>query len=236
MKTRIIAGLIAGLAISSNAFAATVFYQGFNDNSLLSLGNGGLAITSLPVTTGLTVSGNIDVVASPNGYGIPQPTSNFVDLDGTTGPGKLTSNQSYAYNAGDTITLSFFLGGNERGYPSDVFNLAFTSGPILLASNISGTGYFSGSLAGLFGSGSQSLSLASTDDFILSTISFTAGAAGTFGFSLGTTSADNVGPIIDEIKLDISAVPGPMVGAGLPGLVIALGALVALRRRRMGIA
>jgi len=37
---------------------------------------------------------------------------------------------------------------------------------------------------------------------------------------------------IDNLSLDARAVPGPIVGAGIPGLVIALGGLVALARRR----
>lgn len=34
-------------------------------------------------------------------------------------------------------------------------------------------------------------------------------------------------------RIDAAAVPGPIVGAGLPGLVTVLGGLIALRRRRM---
>jgi cytochrome c biogenesis factor len=67
------------------------------------------------------------------------------------------------------------------------------------------------------------------------TFSFTALTGGTFGFSFGTTSGDDKGPLLDNVGLDISpaAVPGPVVGAGLPGLVMAFGALIAWRRRRM---
>jgi len=44
----------------------------------------------------------------------------------------------------------------------------------------------------------------------------------------------NIGLIdVRQIRLgEFQAVPGPVVGAGLPGLLIACGALVALARRR----
>ena len=42
---------------------------------------------------------------------------------------------------------------------------------------------------------------------------------------------DGGGP--SAFALSVSAVPGPILGAGLPGLVMAIGGFVALRRRRM---
>ena len=227
MKIRIIAGLIAGLAISSSASAAQVFFQDFEG-----LTPDAPFITPLP---GFTVSGTVDVVGAGNPYSI-SVSSNVVDIDGTPGPGTITSSTSYAFNAGDRVTLSLLLGGAQRGSASDDFILGWTlSGPMTVT-NVSGTGYFNfANIASVLApaSGSQSIFLASTDPYLLSSVSFTATAAGTFGFSFGSTSADNVGPLIDNIGLDISAVPGPVLGAGLPGIVIALGALVALRRRRM---
>jgi LPXTG-motif cell wall-anchored protein len=38
--------------------------------------------------------------------------------------------------------------------------------------------------------------------------------------------------VINTASLNIASVPGPMVGAGLPGLVMALAGFVAWRRRR----
>jgi hypothetical protein len=227
MKIRIIAGLVAGLAFLSPASATQVFFQNFE----------GLT-PDAPYTAplpGFTVSGTIDVVGVGNPYTIVT-SSNIVDLDGSPGPGTITSSTSYAFNAGDRVTLSFLLGGAQRGSPSDNFTLGWLLSSAMTVTDIVGTGHFGSlNIASAFAptSGSASITLAGDAGFLLSSVSFIATAAGTFGFSLGTTSADSIGPLVDNIGLDISAVPGPVMGAGLPGLVIALGVLVALRRRRM---
>ncbi len=212
MKLRIVVGLIAGLAISTSASATTVFTEGFD----------GLASNSLNVTAlgpNVTVSGGVDVVGQVNNYGINNiTTGNVIDLDGTPGPGSLiATNAPFAFNAGDRITLSFLLSGSQRSSAADNFFIGYTFGSATALKDITGTGYFNFvnfASAVAPSSGSQSISLLGTAGFVQTSVSFTALQSGTFGFSLGTTSADNVGPLIDNISLDISsAVPEPSTWA-----------------------
>jgi hypothetical protein len=220
MKIKIVAGLIAGLALSSPASASPVFFDGFESDSP------GLSLVTL---NNFAVTGQVDVVAAGNGYGIVAYSGNVIDLDGSPGPGSIARSQAFA--AGDKVTLSFVVGGAQRGSELDRFLLGFTFGGAQV-SDVSTTGVFgSPALSGT--DGSLFADLLGNAAYQFSTFSFTALTAGSFGFSFGTTSADSIGPLLDNVGLDISAVPGPVMGAGLPGLVIALGALVALRRRRI---
>src|SRR5437879_988066 len=110
MKKRIIAGLIAGLAISSSASATQVFFDGFEGDSPA------LSVTTL---ANFNVTGQVDVVAAVNGFGITAYSGNVVDLDGSPGPGSIAIASSYVFAPGDKIILSFVVGGAQRGSSSD---------------------------------------------------------------------------------------------------------------------
>jgi hypothetical protein len=219
--------LAASVALAAPASAATVFSDGFETDAA---GTGKTALNNWTVYFGNTV----DVVAASNVFGITvgSPASgNVIDIDGTPGPGGIRTIQNFAFNAGDLVTLTFDVGGAQRGSVSDNFGAGFFVDPTL-ASNITGTGLTSA--PGVFFSPdqvSQAINIAGATPFTTSSISFTATGAGSLQLGFRSLSADNVGPLLDNVRLDVTAaVPEPstwalmLLGFGFVG--------AALRRRR----
>lgn len=214
------------LAVAAPASAGVVFSDNFDSEA------GGNSALNYAGFANFAVTGNVDVVKSGD-FGITCSGS-CVDLDGSSGPGKLTSLASFAFNPGDVIRLSFSLGGSQRsasfdnyfvelafGGVTSVINYGFNwgSGDVVVFPSVSSTGIFS------------STGIAGTDPFGPHSVFFTAGSAGSLKFTIGTTSADNIGPLLDDVKLtiDAGAVPEPaawammLAGFGLVG--------AAMRRR-----
>lgn len=218
--------VLSALAVAAPASAGVVFSDDFNAE------NGGNSALNYAGFANFGVSGNVDLVKSGD-FGI-SCSGSCVDLDGTTGPGKITSLASFSFNAGDKVRLTGLLGGSQRAGASDPFGLSFDfggttilkdygfnwgTGDIVVISNIATPGI--GSFSGILGN----------EAFAPHSIFFTAGSAGTLKFAFSTQSADNIGPLLDGVTLtiDSGAVPEPaawammLAGFGLVG--------AAMRRR-----
>ncbi|MFM9853306.1 MAG: PEPxxWA-CTERM sorting domain-containing protein [Sphingomonadaceae bacterium] len=211
------------------AQATIVFSDNFNTE------NGGATALNFRGFTNFLSTGSrdVDLVATPNPFGITCAggSGSCVDLDGSPGPGTLASRNSFAFNTGDVVRLSFLLGGSQRGRTDNWFS-GFDFGANTLITSF-GSNYFGTdtvSAGGTFSGFSVGTSVNSPDPFSLRSIFFTAGQAGSLTFNFGTDSADNVGPLLDNVSLDITAaVPEPatwmmlLAGFGLIG--------AAMRRR-----
>ncbi len=177
--------------------------------------------------------GTVDLIGTPNAWGLTGQ-SNFIDLDGSTNDGAIFRSDVFTFKAGDTVTLSFTLAGNQRG-GTDQWDFGFqTDGGNIDFNNITVSGP---SISGLPLSavgpaiGAGQADLAYNSDWHTYSMSFKAGNAGAFTAYIGTTSADNVGPLVDDINLTkTGAVPEPATWALMIGGFGLAGAT--LRRRR----
>lgn len=159
-----------------------------------------------------------------------------VDLDGSTGnAGIMTTKTGYAFNAGDTLTLSFQARGNDRGGALDTLLAGFTFADPTDLSSFSSGGFgldSSGALLGL-SDFSYSDTLASEDDYALYTLGFTAASAGVAFAFVQAQGGDNIGPILDNVSLATSsptgAIPEPSTWALM---LVGFGSLGAMLRRR----
>jgi hypothetical protein len=194
--------------------------------------------TGAPTTLNYTgfanfnVTGQVDLVGPGNQYGITGAGS-YVDLDGTSGPGTITSKNFYSFNAGDVITLSFDLSPNQRDTATDDFFAGFGfSSPTTLV-GLTQSGAWNGAivLPPLINSESVGDDISGpvgAQPFLTYALTFTAGNSGSLQVFFGTQSHDNVGPLLDNVKLDISgaSVPEPAT------IALMLGALGFAARRR----
>ncbi|MBT2189236.1 PEPxxWA-CTERM sorting domain-containing protein [Sphingobium nicotianae] len=197
---RIAIALAALTAFAAPAHSAVVFSDNFDSE------NGGASALNYTGFANFTVVGGVDLVKSGD-YSITC-SGMCVDLDGTPGAGSLVSNV-FNYKAGDKITLSFSVGGSQRVVGSDEFAAFIIS---------SSDGIFGGSAV-----------IPSSLAFTPSSVDFVASADGQLQFVFTTSSADKIGPLLDDISLDISGVvPEPATWA----LMIAGFAVAGLQMRR----
>ncbi len=199
--------------------------------------NGGATFLNYTGFANWTVTGGtVDLVSNGDyGIGCAGGSAACVDLDGSTSQGGTLNSASIAFNSGDTVTFSFDLSGNQRGGSADNFFAGFNFGPnTLLTSYTIGGGFgnftFGSQTVGGIGS---STSVNPSDPFQMYSISFVAGQSGNVVVNIGTDSADNVGPILDNALITQSAgrgVPEPSTWALMLGGIGLAGA--SLRRRR----
>lgn len=229
--------LLAALVISAAAVPAnaTIVYSNNFDTE-----NGGVTALNYSSFNGLTVTdGSVDLVHTGDGFGIICPNSGCVDLDGSTSDAGVVSSNTYGFGAGQIVSLNFQVTGNQRGGAPDNVEVFFTfdaatSGTFGFASSVA-----TGGAPVLFGPfvNQTRISLPGMgfpsnyplDDVTFFFTAFNAGNVG-FGFRselVGDPPAgDNIGLILDNVALDVSAVPEPaswammIAGFGLAGAAV----------------
>ena len=159
-----------------------------------------------PNQTGTTIFGNIN---DPNDT-LVQFTSTQVLTTPSTGQARIESVPDNILNNLQTIIPGFF-------FSQAVFNLDATANGSATINAFDQSGTLFSFLLPLSGSGQNFFTLTTAGGELISRVAFTS----TVGL------AD-----VSQIRIGGVAVPGPIAGAGLPGLILAGGGLLALARRR----
>jgi hypothetical protein len=244
MKSRIFtSAALALMAMSAaNAHASVALSDNFATE------NGGqTALNYTGFTNFSVIYGAVDLVHTGDVFGTTLncgASSACVDLDGTEDQGGVLDSGQYAFNANDLITMSVSVSGNQRSESAAaddfLFLTLYTVGPSTL-SYINATGFADDQGPGgpfaidPTGSGNGFLSQVAIPwdkGFQTYTLSIRAPQGGLVDASIGTESADNVGPLLNDFTLDISAVPEPATWAMMLVGFGGLGAMMRADRRR----
>jgi len=214
---------VAALALvvpASGAKAATIsgFYSLDGGTTILALGD------LDPTATGFLYS---SAFQGALGTFTPDIMSGIVQPD--AGTELMTTSSTNGHTASSTDTLSIYLvgvgftpGGSQTFTSGFTSNAVTGSGLTVTEKTYLGTPFAPGTLLGSAG----------FPPLVGSSTSVT-GATVADGYTL-TAEYDitATGRVASNGTIQVSAVPGPIVGAGLPGLIAACGGLLALARRR----
>lgn len=228
VKSFIAATLMIAVALGAGAAHGAVLvnehFEGYGPTQLNWAGSSDLTV----------VRGTVDYILEPD-FGLSTPFGRgLVDLDGSSGHGGRLNTALFSFNAGDTVIFELDASGNQRNGSPDTMSYG------LIFNGLVGIDQVIARLPG-FNFGPDGPFLASG---LLSSVNLAADApwghyyyqfvtytSGSLYATIDTGSADNVGPLIDNVRLRIHAVvPEPqtwalmITGFGLMG--------VALRRRR----
>jgi hypothetical protein len=229
---RILLAASTALAFAASANAAVLFSDDFEAE------NGGVSALNYAGFSNWTVTGQVDLVATPDfGITCAGGGGSCVDLDGSSGPGWITS-PWIAYTAGAPVTINFDVSGSQRSTAIDSLGFRLDFAPGLFSTSQpnslpGGPPQVDGGLDG-FLLVSKGRTVVGTDPWGSYFYTFNPTAAGTFQVSFLTGSDDNVGPLLDNVIVTQGVIPEPatwamlIAGFGLVG--------TAARRRRIAAA
>lgn len=227
---KILALLALSAITSAPAFAGIVFSDDFDSE------NGGASqLNYVDYANFDTVGAGATDLIADGGFGI-SCSGSCVDLDGSPGPGELLSSDSFSFNMGDFVRLSFDLSGNQRTQTTDGFfaGFAFDSSYTILDYGFNFSGTDTVVIPNTFTSDiTTSSSIGGSAAFSTYSIFFTAGESGLLNFKLGSSSVDNVGPILDNVVLEIDGeTTVPVSAPATWSIILGLGLVGGAMRRK----